>query len=295
MAPPQPALPRQSAHTAALDTSADISTPADGIAAGAEVRHLPLNEVLEDQTYMFRANVRVGDLKMSIQDEGQQIPVVVRPRPFETGNRYQLISGFRRRRAMQELGATTIAAIIRRDLDDDEAAFRASVLENTARRTYSDIDRAIVIKRYQDEGHSSTDVAAMMGLTKRRKNMIMRLLSMPPVVQEAIDDPAHPMTSKHAIQLARLKSTRYPGLDWDEWVDNIQASELSVNQMVRAANAELGAQAKQQEFTGIFQGRGTNLKKGEVWFAPVRVKLGDLTSEERKRLRSELEALLAEL
>ena len=276
-------------------TDAEAAPQLTGIAAGAKVEHLPLEKLADDETFMFRANLRVGDLKASIQADGQQLPIVVRKTGKTRGMRYQVISGFRRLKAVKALGWTTIAAIVREDLDDDEAAFRASVLENTARKTYSDIDRAIAIRRYRDAGHKAADVAVMMGLSDRRRKMIESLLNMPKVVQDAVDDASHPLTTKHAIVLARLKS-KHPKLDWKQWVRAVKKGELTANQMVRAINKALGAEgAPKAGFTTLFQERGTDFKNGEVWFAPTRVKVGEMTGDEKAALKAELEKVLRAL
>ena len=111
------------------DNTPNTSLVATGIAAKSKVEYIPLDkiEIEIDDTFMFRANIRVADLKASIQQEGQQLPIVVRKVPKGRSGRYQVVSGFRRLKAIEELGGTTIAAIIRADLDDDEAAFRASI------------------------------------------------------------------------------------------------------------------------------------------------------------------------
>ena len=281
----------------ASGTQAETAEPPTtlGIPAGGKVEHLALGKLSEDQDYMFRASLRVADLKTSIEEEGQQLPIIVRKIGKTEAMRYQVISGFRRLTAIQQLGWPTIAAIVRDDIDDDEAAFRASVLENTARKTYSDIDRAIAIQRYRASGHKATDVAAMMGLSDRRRKMIESLLKMPKVVQDAVDDPEHPFTTKHAIQLSRLKK-RYAKLTEKKWVKKVTDDELSVNQMVRAVNAEHGSDGTGSAgFSTLFQARGTDLAKGEVWFAPTRVKVSNLSDDEKGRLKAELEKVLAAL
>ena len=266
-----------------------------GIPAGGKVEHLALGKLSEDQDYMFRASLRVADLQASIEEEGQQLPIIVRKIGKTKAMRYQVISGFRRLTAIQQLGWPTIAAIVRDDIDDDEAAFRASVLENTARKTYSDIDRAIAIQRYRASGHKATDVAAMMGLSDRRRKMIESLLRMPKVVQDAVDAPDHPFSTKHAIQLSRLKK-RHPKLNEKPWVKKVKAEALSVTQLVRAVNKKHGSDGTgSPAFTTLFQARGTDLSKGEVWFAPTRVKVNDLSADEKGRLKEELKKVLATL
>ncbi len=54
----------------------------------------------------------------SIQENGQMVPVFVRP--AKDGNGYEMIAGHRRKFAFQQLGMTEIQAIVR-DLDDDQA------------------------------------------------------------------------------------------------------------------------------------------------------------------------------
>ena len=153
--------------------------------SATEIVHIPLTKLdYDDRSLMFRATLRLADLEASIAAEGQQIPIVVRP--TLAGQAYQIISGFRRATAMRELGLPTIAAIVRHDLDDDELAFRAAIIENEQRQTYSDIDRALAILRYEQAGWSSVDVADLMGLRERQKYNLKRLLTLPEAVQAAI-------------------------------------------------------------------------------------------------------------
>lgn len=76
------------------------------------IHRIPFSEIDHvDQTFMFRAVVRVPDLSRSLSEFGQQIPAVVRPHPrAEEGFKYQLVSVFRRMAALQALGASTLSA-----------------------------------------------------------------------------------------------------------------------------------------------------------------------------------------
>ena len=114
-------------------------------------------------------------------------------------------------------------------------------LENTERQTYSDIDRAIAIKQYLDKGYKATDVATMMGLGDRPRKMIESLLKLPDIVQQAVDNPQHPLTTKHAIYIP-IASTKYPAMDVEHWVRRVRDDGLSVNQMVWAINKTLASE-----------------------------------------------------
>jgi len=274
--------------------------PADGRAAaipdGARIVHLPLERIIDDDTqFMFRARMRFADLRDHLASEGQQVPAVVRPVPGTRPIRYQLISGFRRYSAIKSLGWPTLAAVIRHDLADDEAAFRASVAENVARKSYTDIDRAIVIRSYRDRGYAAKEVAALMGMTDRNRKMVMSLLEMPECVQQAVDTPEHTFKTKHAILLARLKS-HHPEIDVAAWVERVGEERLSVDRMVRAVNREIKPSPPSGgAFTTLFQPRGTRPEVGEFWFAPTKVRVADLTREERDALTADLGRILAAL
>jgi ParB/RepB/Spo0J family partition protein len=265
----------------------------------ARVQHLDIDRIdLDDDTFRFRAALRVGPLKASLARDGQQLPIVVRKRGQTRAMRYQLISGFRRTAAMRELGATTIAAIVRDDLDDDEEAFRASVLENSQRKTYSDIDRALAIKLYEDRGYTSIDVAALMGLSKRQKNNLKGLLDLPRTVRDAIDDPNNAFTATHGLVLKQLKG-RYPGLHYPTWVTavstGIDGAPLSVSQLKRAVNAHYRTATPTASLGSIFRPEGTDAARRVYRLQPVKIDVDALSDDERSALRAELEGLLADL
>ena len=253
-------------------TAEDATEPQSGIGVG-KVEMIALKDIdTDDITYMFRAILRVGDLKKSLDTEGQQIPIVVRR--GQGKNKYQIISGFRRTAAAKALKWPKIAAIVRTGLTD-EAAFRAAVLENTARKTYSDIDRALIIKAYKDRGYGGEEVGEVMGLTKRQANNLRSLLELPKTIQEAIDDPEQHFGTTHALTLKQMAS-KYSKLDMEPCVEMVNKEELSVSQLKRRVNMEHGGEVD-TGFTGLFQAKGTDWRKGEVRFAPVKVKFSDLS------------------
>ena len=171
--------------------------------AGRVVLTLGLDQLdFDDTTYMFRAALRTGPLKKSNQQHGQQQPIFVRRKPGS--DKYQIVCGFRRATALKEIGANDVVAIDRNDLDD-ETAFRVSVLENVARKSYSDIDRANAISLAKKHGHTGVVIAEMMGLTRRQKDNIQSLLELPEAVQEAVDDEEQHFSTTHAIVLRQFR------------------------------------------------------------------------------------------
>jgi len=262
--------------------------------AESRVVHIPIDKLdMDDTTFVFRAALRVGPLKKSIEVEGQQLPIVVRKKGRTRGMRYQVISGFRRATAMKELGLKSIAAIVRQDLDDDEAAFRAAVVENEQRKTYSDIDRALVILRHQKMGYSSVEVADLMGLSKRQKNNLVSLLALPDVVKEAIDEPDSHFGATHGITLRQLAS-KYSELEYGKWVDAVNDDGLSVAQLKRAVN-EAHKAAGPAPLGSIFNEGATKRNEGVFRLQPVKVVVNDLADEDKERLKAELQEMLEAL
>ena len=88
---------------------------------GAEkVVTIPIDQIRDFEGHPFHVSLDQDMLKLidSIQENGQMVPVFVRP--AKDGNGYEMIAGHRRKFAFQQLGMTEIQAIVR-DLDDDQA------------------------------------------------------------------------------------------------------------------------------------------------------------------------------
>jgi ParB family chromosome partitioning protein len=90
------------------------------------------------------------DLRNSMRDHGQEIPVLLRPHPQRQGQ-YQIAYGHRRVRAARELGIPVKAVV--RVLDDDQLVV-AQGLENAAREDLSFIERALFAERLEAQGFS---------------------------------------------------------------------------------------------------------------------------------------------
>ena len=278
----------------------DFIEPVEG-----KVVLLPLSKLdFDDTTFMFRAALRIGDLKRSIAEQGQQLPIIVRRRKRYDRTR-QIVSGFRRANAIKDIGWDTIAAIERDDLmDDDETAFRVAVLENTARKTYSDIDRANVIRSYEDRGYSAVQVADLMGLTERQKRNLRGLLDLPDAVQQSIDGEHIYFKTTHALQLKKLlakhgKCTQDPWNEkgdaqreeeleeWMSWVSTVNEEELSVSQLVRRINGVYRLPDR-PPFDTVFNPRGTDLENRVVRLMPLKFELDDMSKQEKTALKAEL-------
>ena len=259
---------------------------------GGDVKMVPLDEIdLDNTQYMFRLDLRTGPLERSLREQGLQVPVILRTRG-RGQRKHQIISGFRRVTAASRLGWSEIGAVIRSGLDD-EGAFKAAVLENTNRKTYSDIDRALVIHEYRTRGLGKDDQVplAVLGLSKRQQRNLLSLLDLPKTAQTAIDDGKQAFSATHGLTLKQLKG-KYPKLDWRKWIKTVNDTGLSVAQLKRMANKEHGGADGSAGFSGLFREGDTNIKKGVVRFNPVKLDVAGMTDEEKKALKKELEKVL---
>lgn len=108
----------------------------------------------------------------SIRENGQAVPVLVRPHPDREG-RYQLAYGHRRVSAVQQLGLKAKAFI--RDLSDDELVV-AQGNENLERKDLSFIEKAFFALRLEERGVSRTVIMATFGT--RSKGVLSEMISL---------------------------------------------------------------------------------------------------------------------
>ncbi len=153
--------------------------------AAGSVRELPLSAI-GPNPYQPRREFDEGPLKEladSIAASGLLQPVVVRPRP---DNRYELIAGERRWRAVQRLGWTRIPAVVK-DVDD-RALLTLALIENLQRDDLSPIDAALGYQRLMDEFRlPQQEVARLVGKDRSTVSNTLRLLRLPPEVQTMVE------------------------------------------------------------------------------------------------------------
>jgi ParB family transcriptional regulator, chromosome partitioning protein len=101
-------------------------------------------------------------LRLSIAEQGQQVPILVRPHPGEAG-RYQIAYGHRRLRAMMQLGKP-VRAVVRRLSNEDLVI--AQGVENSARADLSFIERALYAAGLEKAGFQRAVIMAALNIDK---------------------------------------------------------------------------------------------------------------------------------
>lgn len=118
----------------------------------------------------------------AIREQGQQVPILVRPHPDKPG-RYQVAFGHRRLRALAELGLHVNAVV--RDLTDEQVVV-AQGQENSEREDLSFIEKARFVERLQTK-FSRDVIMASLSLHKTTLSTMLSLIqSIPCTLVDAI-------------------------------------------------------------------------------------------------------------
>lgn len=122
------------------------------------------------------------ELKTSIKRSGVVEPIIVRPLSAGT---YELVAGERRWRATQALGLASIPAVIKQ-LTDRET-LELSLIENVQRENLNPLEEAKGYARLLEEfGYTQEDIAAAVGKDRTTVANLLRLLTLPADIQQAL-------------------------------------------------------------------------------------------------------------
>lgn len=172
-------------------------------ASGDVLCELPLNVIVPNPNQpRFLENQEANErLLHSIKNSGVIQPIIVRR--ISNSGTYELIAGERRWRACQEIGTSTIPAIIR-EADSNQSAAE-SLIENLVREDLSPLEEAKAYQRLLDEHEfSRADIADRTGVTTARISQLLKLLSLPSEIQDLLYNSAAPMSSGHGELLATI-------------------------------------------------------------------------------------------
>ena len=139
----------------------------------------------------------LAELVFSLREVGLLQPIVVRPR----GDGYELVAGERRLRAATEAGWDTIPALVRHT--DDAVMLRDALLENLHRADLNALEEAAAYSQMlSDFGCTQEELATRIGRSRPQISNTMRLLKLPPSVQNRVA--AGVLSAGHARALLSL-------------------------------------------------------------------------------------------
>ena len=123
----------------------------------------------------------LAELSASIKAIGLLQPVLVRP--STTPDRFELIAGERRWRASKRAGLSTIPAIVR--VTDDVSSVEQALVENLHRQDLTPLEEAAAYQQLlEDFSMTHEQVAAKVGKSRSAITNSLRLLTLPPTIQQ---------------------------------------------------------------------------------------------------------------
>lgn len=151
------------------------------LAKGQTVIELDPN-LIEPSFVRDRMPGDIAGLLSSIREQGQQVPILVRPHPTEAG-RYQVAFGHRRLRAVQEIGQQVKAIV--RNLTDEELVV-AQGQENNEREDLSYIEKSRFAHHLKKQFSREVIISAM-SLDKAEISRMFSIVDhLPPDLIDAI-------------------------------------------------------------------------------------------------------------
>ncbi|HKB15166.1 MAG TPA: ParB/RepB/Spo0J family partition protein [Planctomycetota bacterium] len=181
--------------------------------AGLATWTVPLAGIdAEGSPFRFRRTLKpdagIRSLAASIEAQGLLHPLTVRRK----GERFQLVSGFRRHAALSYLSRTKgiapsaypVKVSVLPDGTSDDEALRVSFDENLARKTLDATEKAMAVVKLRDEfGKTTDEIASMLRLSRTQIGRLVDLLAAPDDVREAFR--AGKLALRHALSLAKVK------------------------------------------------------------------------------------------
>ncbi len=167
-----------------------------------EVKNIELTQIVPNrfQPRTIFNEEKIEELSRTIHTHGIIQPIVVREYDEE---KFEIIAGERRFRAVQKLGWTTVPAIVK-NMNDTETA-SVALIENLQREELSPIEEAMAYGKLL-ELHNLTQEALAQRLGKGQSTVAnkLRLLKLPEEIQNALLDKS--ITERHARALIPLKN-----------------------------------------------------------------------------------------
>lgn len=167
-----------------------------------EIHQIPVSHIVpnEYQPRTIFQEDKIDELAQTIKTHGIIQPIVVRKK----GDKYEIIAGERRWRAVKKLNLETIPAIIKQFNDSQTAS--VALIENLQREELTAIEEARAYAQLI-ELHQLTQESLAQRLGKGQSTIAnkLRLLQLPDEVQEAILK--RQITERHARALIRIKDS----------------------------------------------------------------------------------------
>lgn len=171
-------------------------------ASKADTRRIPVSAIVPNAAQPRRifSDAELEELASSIRENGLLQPLVVRPLAGAP-DRYELVVGERRFRAVSSLGWEDVPVVVRDA--SDETVLVLALVENLQREALNPLEEAegyrSLTEKYQ---LSAQDVAKAVGKDRSTVANLMRLLELPISVRKLLEEGS--LTQGHARALLSL-------------------------------------------------------------------------------------------
>jgi len=202
-----------------------------------EVLQLPVQRIIPNrfQPRTVFIDERIEELSQTIEAHGIIQPIVVRG---IGDDKYELIAGERRWRAVQKLGWEKIPAIVK-EMDDSQTA-SVALIENLQREELTAIEEAMAYAKLLElHGLTQEGLAQKLGKGQSTIANKLRLLKLPQSIQDALLQKK--VTERHARALIVLKSPEKMEAVLQEIIEkqlNVKQTEERVKRMIESESAE---------------------------------------------------------
>ncbi|HJV18057.1 MAG TPA: ParB/RepB/Spo0J family partition protein [Bacillales bacterium] len=171
---------------------------------GESVQEIAIKE-LRPNPYQPRKNFQqeaIDELKNSIMEHGILQPIIVR----KSIKGYEIVVGERRFRAAKEAKLETVPAVVR-ELSEQQM-MELAVLENLQREDLNPIEEGLAYQTLMEKlSLTQEEVAKRLGKSRPHVANHIRLLSLPPKIQELISSGKISMGHGRALLGLRKKTT----------------------------------------------------------------------------------------
>ncbi len=157
------------------------------VAEAGEVRRVRVSAIVPNPFQPRRSfsDQELDELAASIRENGLLQPLVVRAAPGAL-ERFELVAGERRLRAIARLGWEDVPVLVREA--PDETLLVLALVENLQREALNPIEEAQGYRSLVDRfGMSQTDIARAMGKDRSTVANFLRLLNLPPSVRKLVE------------------------------------------------------------------------------------------------------------
>jgi ParB family chromosome partitioning protein len=202
-------------------------------------------------------------LVTSIREQGQQVPILVRPHP-EMPGRFQVAFGHRRLRAINELGLPVSAVV--RNLTDEQLVV-AQGQENNERQDLTYIEKARFAERLQRRFSRDTIMAAMSLYKSDLSNMLSVVSRIPDGLIDAIG-PAPTIGRRNWMELADILADAKSGERALSYLDSADIKTLPSEERFKTLLAHLKPRPSKA--------------KADVWSTPSGGRLAKVTQSDAR-------------